>query len=284
MNGGIGVEFSWLQSLAMGLFSGLTDVLPVSSQAHQTLLLKFFGVSRLDPVTGLAIRGAMLLTLLVMCRGQIARIRRQLKVVRLPRRRRNRPVDMAALMDARILKTALVPIVALMLLRGLTVSLGDSLPWIVAASLANALILYLPGLFPTADKDSRLVSPMESLQMGLGSGAVVLPGISSVGACYSMGILHGVDRGYMIHLAMMMHMMVSAGLMVCDALRLIPAGMPAVSGGAVLSWALAAAASAAGTALGFRILKAVASRKGLTGFSFYSFGLALFTFILYLMV
>ena len=278
------MELSWLQSLIMGLFSGLTDVLPVSSQAHQTLLLKFFGVARLDAMTSLVIRGASLVTLLVLCRGQIGRIRRQLKVVRLPRRRRNRPVDLAALMDARILKTALLPIVIALLFRGLTVSLGASLPWIVLASLLNAVILYLPGLFPTADKDSRLVSPVESMQMGLGAGAVVLPGISSVGACYSMGILHGIDRGYMIHLALMMHMMVSAGLAVYDVLELIASGVAIAGGRAAVCYVLAAVSSAVGTVFGYRILNAAAARKGLTGFSFYSFGVALFTFILYLMV
>ena len=45
MNGGIGLELNWLQSLALGLVSGLTEILPVSAQAHQTILLTFFGGS-----------------------------------------------------------------------------------------------------------------------------------------------------------------------------------------------------------------------------------------------
>ena len=278
------MELSWLQSLVMGLFSGLTDILPVSSQAHQTLLMKFFGVTELSPVTRLAIRVAVLVTLLVVCWGQIRRIHRQLKLASMPRRRRHRPVDMAALMDARILRTSLLTIIPCVLLSGLTGSLGTSLPWLVAASLANAVILYLPSLFPTADKDSRLVTPYEGLLMGLGSGASVLPGLSSVGACHSIGVLHGVDRGYMMHLALMMHMIVVAGLSVGDVLDLVALGGIAVSGAAALSWALAAAGAAVGTVFGCRILRSAIGRGGLTGFSFYSFGVALFTFILYLMV
>ena len=42
--------------------------------------------------------------------------------------------------------------------------------------------------------------------------------------------------------------------------------------------------AAFGAAVGCRIVRSVASGKGLTGFSFYSFGVALFTFILYLIV
>ena len=278
------MELNWLQSLVMGLFSGLMDILPVSSQAHQTLLMKFFGVAQLSPVTRLVIRGAVLVTLLVVCWGRIDRIRRQVRLVSQPRRRRHKAVDMAALMDARILRTSLLTIVPCILLSGLTASLSASLLWLVAASLVNAVILYLPCVFPTADKDSRLVSPYESLLMGLGAGASVLPGISSVGTCHMLGVLHGVDRGYMIHLALMMHMIVVAGLSVGDVLALVSMGAVAMDRAAVLCCGCAAAGAAVGTYLGCRILHASASKNGLTGFSFYSFGVALFTFILYLVV
>ena len=261
------MELSWLQSLIMGLFSGVTDILPVSSQAHQTLLLAFFGERELYPVLRLVIHAAILITLLVSCRGEIGHIRRQLRLTRLPRRRRNRMPDLAALMDAKIVRTAFWPIALLLLLQGWTAVLGRSLLWVCILSLANAVILYLPNLYPTADKDSRLITPGESLEMGLGAGLSILPGISSVGAAYSAGIIHGVDRGYMIHLTLLMHMIVTLGLMIHDGLDILALG-----------------AVAAGTAFGVRNLRRVASQHGLAGFSFYSFGVALFTFILYLMV
>ena len=278
------MELNWLQSLVMGLFSGLTDILPVSSQAHQALLSRFFGETAPHPALRLVIHGSILLTLLVLCWGQMARIRRQMRLLRHPRRRRGRIMDMAAIMDGKILQTAMWPVIAALALYSVTSGLGGSLLWIAGASLANAVILYLPGLFPTADKDSRLVTPGESLQMGLGAGAAVLPGISSVGASYSMGVLHGVDRGYMIHLSLMMHMMVVAGMLVYDALDLIALGAAALSGYAAICCGLAAVAAAAGTAVGVRILRRVAGKNGLGAFSFYSFGVALFAFILYLVV
>lgn len=284
MNGGIGVELSWLQSLIMGLFSGVTDILPVSSQAHQTLLLTFFGEETLYPVLRLAIHAAILITLLIACRGEIGHIRRQLRLTRLPRRRRNRMPDLAALMDAKIVKTAFWPVALLMLLQGWTCRLGGSLLWVAILSLVNAVILYLPNLYPTADKDSRLVTPGESLEMGLGAGISILPGISSVGAAYSAGIIHGVDRGYMIHLTLMIHMLVTAGLMVHDVLDILALGAVDSGTGAIICYGLSAIAAAAGTVFGVRNLRRVAARQGLTGFSFYSFGVALFTFILYLVV
>ena len=278
------MELSWLQSLVMGLFSGLTDVLPVSSQAHQTLLLNFFGAAQLEPVLRLSIRGATLITLLIACWGQISRIHRQVRISRLPKRRRTRTLDMASFLDAKILQTAVWVIIPALLLYRLTSRLQGSLFLLAIFSLLNAVILYLPGLFPTADKDSRLVTPGESLLMGIGTGAAVLPGISSVGASYSVGILHGVDRGYMIHLSLMMHMIYTLGLMIHDGLDLLAQGGAALDSGSLLCYGLAAVGSAAGVLLGLRILKSVAAKHGLTRFSFYSFGVALMAFILYLVV
>ena len=43
--GGTGLDFTWYESLLYGMVSGLTDILPVSAQAHRQLLLKLFGAS-----------------------------------------------------------------------------------------------------------------------------------------------------------------------------------------------------------------------------------------------
>ena len=277
------MELNWLQSLIFGLVSGLTDLLPLSSQAHQTILLTFFGQTGNIPVTRLVIHAASILTILVCLWDRLGQIRQQLKLLRMPRRRRNQPVDMAVLMDLRILRTSLVPMVVMLLLCSVTRRWG-SLPFLAALSLINAAILYVPNLFPTADKDSRLVTPMESLYMGLGAGMGVLPGISSLGACYNLGVLHGIDKKYMVHLAVFMHLIITAGRIVYDVMDIVTAGIAAPDVMTVLGWAVAALSAVAGTALGFRLLNRIAGRKGLVGFSFYSFGMALLIFILYLVV
>ena len=275
---------NWLQSLIVGLISGLTDVLPVSAQAHQTILLTCFGGTELYAVTRLAIHLATLVTLLILSWGQIGRIRRQLRLARMPKRHRNRPIEMASLMDARIIRTAVWFILAGLLLYRVTESIRAGLCWVALGSLANAVILYLPRLFPTADKDSRLVTPLESAQMGLGAGAAILPGISSVGVPYSLGVLHGVDRGYMFHLAVMLHMIFELGLVVYDVLEIVALPVLLTDSGALLSYGLAALSAVVGTVFGYRLLRGAAEKFGLTGFSFYSFGVALLAFMLYLMV
>ena len=277
------MELNWLHSLALGLVSGLTDILPVSSQAHQTLLLTFLGQSGAIPVTRLVIRAATILAVLISQGSQIRHMRRQLKLSRMPRRRRNRPVDMTALMDVKILRTALVPILLMLLLGGLARGVG-SLPVLAGLSLINAAILYLPGLFQKADKDSRLVTPMESVIMGLGTGAGVIPGISAIGLNYSLGVLHGIDRQYMVHMSLLMHLIASVGMLFYDVLEIVNLDVITMTTDAIIGWGIAGLAAALGTGIGIRSFTRAAGNDTVGRFSFYSFGLGLMMFILYLVV
>ena len=277
------MELNWLQSLAFGLVSGLTDILPVSSQAHQKLLLTFFGETGTIPVTRLVTHAAAFVTVLVCVWGQLGRIRRAQQTARMPRRRRNRPVDMTALMDGKILTTAMIPTILVVLLGGAAFR-TVGLPGLAVLCLVNAAVLYLPGVFPTADKDSRLVTPLEGLFMGLGAGVGAIPGMSSVGMSYSLGVLHGIDRQYMVHLSLLMHLVCTAGMMVFDVLDLVKLASFQASAADVIAWGAAALATAAGTLAAVRMLRGAAGRGGLTRWSFYSFGLALTAFIIYLMV
>ena len=104
------MEMTWYQSLLFGLISGLTDILPVSAQAHKAILLKLFGESGEMPVMRLMIHLAALAALYLSCRNQIARIMRQRKLAKIPKRRRKRPLDIRSMMDFRFLRTALLPV------------------------------------------------------------------------------------------------------------------------------------------------------------------------------
>ena len=40
------MDLNWFESFLYGLFSGLTDILPVSAEAHRILMLKCFGIQK----------------------------------------------------------------------------------------------------------------------------------------------------------------------------------------------------------------------------------------------
>ena len=87
-----------------------------------------------------------------------------------------------------------------------------------------------------------------------------------------------------LHLALMMHIIWQLGLVIYDAAAVLMLPAQAYGRAMVLSCSLAALAAVVGTVLGYRFLRRIAAQSGMTRFSFYSFGMALFAFVLYLMV
>ena len=129
-----------------------------------------------------------------------------------------------------------------------------------------------------------MVTPLEGIYMGIGAGASAVTGLSSIGVSYSVGVIHGVDKKYMVHLALLMHLIFTAGMIVYDVMDIVSQGMPSVDLMVLVGLAITALGSAVGTVMGMQGLDRAARKDGLTGFSFYSFGVALLTFILYLVV
>ena len=109
--GGADLDLNWFESFLYGLFSGLTDILPVSAEAHRILMLKCFGIQShtelMKLFAHLGVFGAMYFS----CRKQIVRIHRARRLARVPKRRRRRPLDTRSLMDFSLLRTMLIPVI-----------------------------------------------------------------------------------------------------------------------------------------------------------------------------
>ena len=120
--------------------------------------------------------------------------------------------------------------------------------------------------------------------MGLGAAASVIPGISTVGIVISIASICGVERVYGLNMALLVKLFMMVGLMVYDVLGLITGGLGALSAALVFRYLLAAVLSFAGSMLGIRLLRRIASNSGYSLFGVYCWGLALFTFILNLVV
>lgn len=281
--GGIGVELSFFQSLLFGFLSGLTDILPVSAQAHKTLLLTLFGTQSEPAVLRLAIHLAVLAALYISCRDQFHRISSQRKLARVPKRRRKRPLDIQVLMDYRLLQMMVVPVVVGYLFYQKAAALNSSLNWVALLALVNALILFLPNLMPSGNKDSRSLSPLEGLIMGVGGAVGVLPGISSMGGMLSAASVCGAEKKFAVNLALMVQMAATAVLTVFDVVALI-SGIGTLTVSVFLGYLAAAAAAFVGVRMGVNVMRKLSERTGFNMFAFYSLAVASLTFIFYLMV
>lgn len=276
------MDLNWLQSLLFGLVSGLTDILPVSAQAHKAIMLKLFGLSSEPVILRFMIHVATFAGLYYCCQGHIMRISRQLRLSKIPKKRRKRPLDTRTLIDFKLLRMMIIPVILAFFAYEKTSQWNHSLNWIALFVLINAVIMYLPVLMPSGNKDSRSFSPAEGLLMGLGGATAVVPGISSVGATTSILLLRGSDRTFALNMALLLQMAVTAAMVVMDVIAMYHFGINIVGFGAVVCCILAAAAAFAGVFLAIKVLRILAVNIGFNAFAFYNLGLALFSFILFL--
>lgn len=276
------MDLNWLQSLLFGLISGLADILPVSAQAHKAILLKLFGLNSEPLILRFMIHLATLAGLYYCCQNQIARISRQLHLARIPKKRRKRPLDTRTIMDFKLLRTMIVPVIIGCFLYQKTSVWNYRLNWIALFALCNAVILYLPVLLPSGNKDSRSFSPLEGLLIGFGGTASVLPGISSLGATSSILLLRGAERTFALNMAMLLQMVVTVAMLVLDVIAMWSFGIESITFGSIVCCIIAAAAAFAGTFFGIKVMRTLAVNIGFNSFAFYSLGLALFSFILFL--
>ena len=272
--------FDWLKSILYGFFYGMTAILPVSSRAHSILLLKLFGNKDDGYLLQLMIHLCILAALYYTCQSMIVRVSRALRLARIPKKKRKRPLDTKSLMDFRLLRTMIIPVILGYLLYDRVLVLGDKLIWIAGLLFLNGVILYVPQFLPGSNKDSRSLSRVDGLLMGLGGALSILPGISAIGASVSIGSVCGVDRKYALNISLVMSSVISVCLVVFDITRIISGGIGQISFGSLIVNVISAAAAFGGTLLGIKIIRSLVENSGLSLFSFYCWGLSLFSFIL----
>ena len=275
---------NWFECLIFGLFSGLSDVMPVSSQAHKAILLKLFGENGEDPILRLVIHAAILAALYYCCSNHIQRIIRQLRLSRIPKKRRKRPLDTRTIMEFRLLRMMVIPVLLSLLLYNVTAKWNTNLSTVAIFLLLNGVVLFLPSLIATGNKDARSMSAFEGVLIGFGGGLSVLPGVSAVGAANAVASVCGAERVFALNMTYLMHMVLTIGLIAFDVAAIFAAEVISLSFGILFIYVIAAAAAFCGAYIGIRLMRMIAVNIGFGIFAFYSFGAAVLSFVLFLMV
>lgn len=277
------MDLSPIEHVIYGFLSGISEILPVSARAHSILILKVLGSEKLGGLPILLIHLAILIALYVSSQGQLIKMSRARRLSRIPKKKRKRPLDIRSLMDLRFLYTMIVPVVLVMLAYRQIASIPFSLLVISTLLFANGIILYIPQFLPGSNKDSRSLSRVEGLLMGLGGTLSVLPGLSGIGAAVSAGSICGVERSYALNMTLIMDIVYVVCLIVFDIWDIIVLGLGAITFQWIIFYILAAAAAFISTMIGIRIMRSLAAGAGYHIFSYYCWGIALFAFILNLM-
>lgn len=271
---------SLLESILYGLISGFTEFLPVSSQAHQAIFMRLFGVDDRDPIRDLLVHIACILALFTGCRSMLSRLRRERRLA--ARGRRGRTYASRGLYDLRLVRTAAVPLMIGLLLYVSASRLEASLVYIALFFVLNGMILIVPEYMHRANKDARFMAGLDGILIGLSGALSAIPGISRIGAMRSYAAVRGADKQHALNWALMLS--IPALLLFCgfDILRLFSLGTGTVSFPIVLGYILSALTAYCGGYFSIVFIRFLTVRTGFAGFAYYSWGAALFSLILYL--
>ena len=273
---------SVFESIIYGLVSGLTEFLPVSSRGHQAVLLRLFGQDHRDPVRDFLVHIGIICALLFSCKTLFTHLRRENMLSK--RRRQKGGYDRKGIYDLRLVKTAIIPMLVGMVLYIATRSL-EFKPLSVALFFAiNGIVLIVPEYMAHGNKDARVLSGFDGILMGFSGVLSSFPGISRVGTMGAYMTARGADRQASLNWILALSLPALVLLVGFDIVNLIVQGFDPITFSVFIGYLLAAVAAFGGGYLGVVILRYLTVQTGYASFAYYSWGAAMFSFVLYLIV
>lgn len=270
----------WLQSIIYGFIMGFCELVPISSSAQELILQRLFGIHGNDALCDLLVHTFSLLAFLVAWRGSLAMFREHHYVAR--NRRGRHGAGHHGLMDSIFIKSAIIPMFLCMIL-SLYFAERNNVMHTVFILLLNGIILYLPERLLQGNKTARSMSVLDSWLLGIASGASVIPGFSRIGMGIAVSQMRGADKKNALTWAYMLSIPALLLLIGADIISLIFSGGATMFSTGFGGYLLISICSFAGCYLAVYLIRSVILLHGLRAFAYYSWGAALFLFILYLL-
>lgn len=266
---------SLLQSILYGLISGLSELMPVSSVAHQSFLRELFGAPK-DPVMDMLVHISVLVALYFGSQDLIDTFRREQHLLA---RRSSANGTRGHLF--RFVRTAGFAIAVLLVFFTYTGSKSYSFLTVSLFCLINGVLLFIPGRMVQCNKDARHMTALDSILFGLFGALSAFPGFSRIGMCTSYAVARGADRQHALNWALLISVPALVLMAIMDFIAIFTA-VPAITFITVVGYVFAIAASFLGGYYSITIMKFLAVKVGYSAFAYYSWGMALFSFVLYL--
>lgn len=276
------MELNLIESVFYGAVSGFTEFLPVSSLAHQKLLLSLLGQEGPTALVNLFVHIGLLIAVLGSYGGYFKRISVEYQYLKKSPRRRKREPNMQEALDFGFVRAAVIPLALSFLFYPKVSVWGEDTPLLVLFMILNGLLLYIPVMMARGNKDSRNMSALDGVLFGIAGAMGVLPGVSRVGASASIAIARGADPVEGYKWGMLLSIPALAVTLLVDVYSLFLTGIGGVGFVQVVMYLLSGCVAFFSGSIAISLMKTLVANKGINGFSFYCWGAALFVFILYL--
>ena len=215
---------------------------------------------------------------------RISHIYREMKIVSLHPKRRNRTPDVEAILDVRVIFAASIPAFMGALVSAFIAKTNTSLLLLAIMLIGGAVAIYIPDYIPGGDRKTRSMSTLDGILMGVCAALSVIPGCSAVGLMLSVGLLRKCDKPYILDIILLICGVMLVGFVVSDLVSFVLSGFAGLTLIKLLGCVLSAAASFGGAIGAIFMMRFLIVKDGLSGFAFYGWGLGMFSLILYLMV
>lgn len=273
----------WIHSAVVGFLSGFCEPMPLSADAHRGLLNRLFGMDCSSPLFLLLCHVAVLVVMLMSGGLELNRLRRAHQLSRTPARRRSAQPDLLSLNTIKFLRSAGLIVAASRLLSFFLQPIALKLYILPAALVVAGILLWLPAIHRSGNKDARNMEKHDDLVMAIGAALSAIPGISLVGTCVSAGKMMGVSRRYALRFAWLLTVVsLCAGIGV-DLLMFAGSGFEFAMSELIMAL-VGAFGAAVGAYLGIHLMHGLIRGAGIGAFCYYHWGLALLSMILFLIV
>lgn len=269
-------------SVIYGFVSGLSEVFPVSAQANQMVMRQLFGVTQKEPVRDLLVHIAILLGVLLACRGMFTKIRREQVMAHRLRRNPSQIRSLKGVYDMRLISSAM-PVMLIGLF--FTLFMGDfynKRPLFCLMLLLNGALSMIPVHRHQGNRDARSLTSLEGILVGLAGALSAVPGISRNGAIMFVALTCEADKQNGLNWALILTVPAMIMMILVDFISMFTVGVGVITLLTVLGYLLSAVAAFGGTYVGVSLIRVIVRDADYAGFAYYDFGLALFSFALYL--
>ncbi len=274
---------SFFENMIYGLISGLAEFLPISSQAHEVLLLELLGIDRIPAIARLLNHLAMALALYTCCSGTLRSLYKELELSQRPRRRRSRDPIKRSIYDIALIRTAFYPLALGYFCYPYTTRIQDDIQWVALFLVINGIVLLVPPYIRSGNKDSLSMTRLDATVLGVAAGFSVIPGVSRMATFTAVGSIRGADRQQTLHWALLITIPALAFMLGFDIRDMILQGIGVAGIGEMVCCLIGAGFAYLGATFAIQIMRFLSVNTGYSGFSYYCWGLALFTFVLYLL-
>ena len=273
---------SFFASIFYGLVSGLTEIFPVSAQANQMVMRQIFGVAQKEPIRDLLVHLAVIIAVFLACRGMFGKIRREQTMAYRMRRNPSQIRALKGVYDMRLVRTAAPIMMAGMLANLFFRDFYSNRILFALMLLLNGAMTLVPTYMHQGNRDARTLHRADGLLIGFAAALSAIPGISRNGAIMFVTLIREADKQNGAIWALILTIPAMLVLILLDFIAMFTLGVGSITLATVGSYLVTMVFAFIGAYVGVNALRNLIIRADYTVFAYYDCGLALLSFVLYL--